>query len=98
MKKKISIITPTFNSSKTILDNLNSVSKQSYKNWEQIIVDNKSNDETLEIIRKKNNKKIKIVSKKDRGIYDAINKGIKLAKGEVISVCTQMIFIMIKMF
>ena len=86
MKKKISIITPTYNSSKTILDNLNSISKQSYKNWEQIIIDNKSNDETLDIIKKKNNKKIKIVSEKDKGIYDAINKGIKLAKGEVISV------------
>ena len=99
MKKKISIITPTFNSSRTILDNLNSVSNQSYKNWEQIIVDNKSNDETLEIIEKNNNKKIKIVSKKDRGIYDAINKGIKLAKGDSIyQFCIQMIFIMIKMF
>ena len=86
MKKKVSIITPTFNSSRTILDNLISVSNQTYKNWEQIIIDNKSNDETLSIIKKNNNKKTIIISEKDNGIYDAINKGIRIAKGEIISV------------
>lgn len=85
MKKKITIITPTFNSANTILANLTSIKNQSYQNFEHIIIDNKSNDQTLDIIRK-NNKKIKIISEKDKGVYDAINKGIKLAKGEIISI------------
>ena len=85
MKKKITIITPTFNSANTILANLTSIKNQSYQNFEHIIIDNKSNDQTLDII-KKNNKKIRIISEKDKGVYDAINKGIKLATGEIISI------------
>jgi len=83
---KISIITPTFNSQKTINENINSVLIQSYKNWEQIIIDNLSTDNTLSIIKKFNNDKIKIISEKDKGIYDAINKGILNATGEIISI------------
>ena len=64
MKKKVSIITPTFNSSRTILDNLISVSNQTYKNWEQIIIDNKSNDETLSIIKKNNIKNNNYIRKR----------------------------------
>ena len=86
MKKKITVITPTFNSANTILANLTSVKNQKYKNLEHIIIDNKSDDNTLNLIKKYNNKRIKIVSEKDNGIYDAINKGIKLAKGEIISI------------
>ena len=87
MKKKITVITPTFNSADTILDNLISVKNQKYKNLEHIIIDNKSVDGTLNLIKKHNDKRIKIVSERDNGIYDAINKGIKLAKGEIIPVC-----------
>ena len=86
MKKKITVITPTFNSANTILANLTSVKNQKYKNLEHIIIDNKSDDNTLNLIKKYNDKRIKIVSEKDNGIYDAINKGIKLAKGEIISI------------
>ena len=86
MKKKITVITPTFNSANTILANLTSVKNQKYKNLEHIIIDNKSGDNTLNLIKKYNDKRIKIVSEKDNGIYDAINKGIKLAKGEIISI------------
>ena len=82
---KISIITPTFNSQKTINENINSVLIQSYKNWEQIIIDNLSTDNTLSIIKKFNNDKIKIISEKDKGIFDAINKGIINSTGEIIS-------------
>ena len=85
-KLKISIITPTNNSAITISENLNSIFKQSYTNWELIIVDNLSTDRTLSIIKKKNKKKVKILSEKDNGIYDAINKGIKLASGDIISI------------
>ena len=86
MKKKITVITPTFNSANTILANLISVKNQKYKNLEHIIIDNKSVDGTLNLIKKQNDKRIKIVSEQDNGIYDAINKGIKLAKGEIISI------------
>jgi len=86
LKKKITIITPTFNSAKTILTNIASVKKQKYKNLEHIIIDNNSDDQTLDLIKKNSYKNIKIISEKDSGIYDAINKGIKLAKGEIISI------------
>jgi len=77
---KISIITPTFNSQETIEDNINSVINQEYDNWEQIIVDNLSEDKTLNIVSKFQNNKITIISEQDKGIYDAINKGISKAK------------------
>ena len=83
---KISIITPTFNSQETIEDNINSVINQEYDNWEQIIVDNLSEDKTLNIVSKFQNNKITIISEKDKGIYDAINKGISKAKGDIISI------------
>ena len=85
-KIKVSIITPTFNSGSTISSNLESVFKQSYKNWELIIVDNLSQDQTLNIIKRYDKKKIRVFSGKDRGIYDAINKGIKTAQGSIISI------------
>ena len=83
---KISIITPTFNSQETIEDNINSVIEQDYDNWEQIIVDNLSEDKTLDIVSKFQGNKITIISEKDKGIYDAINKGISKAKGDIISI------------
>jgi len=86
LKKKITIITPTFNSAKTILANLKSIKDQKYKNYEHIIIDNNSNDQTISLIKKNISNKIKIISEKDNGIYDAINKGIKLSKGEIISI------------
>ncbi len=86
MKKKITIITPTFNSAKTIVSNLKSVKGQKFKNFEQIIIDNNSKDNTKNLVKKNMNKKIRFISSKDKGVYDAINKGIKLAKGEIISI------------
>ena len=77
---KISIITPTFNSQETIEDNINSVIQQDHNNWEQIIVDNLSEDKTLNIVSKFQSTNITIISEKDKGIYDAINKGISKAK------------------
>ena len=83
---KISIITPTFNSQETIEDNINSVIQQDHNNWEQIIVDNLSEDKTLNIVSKFQSTNITVISEKDKGIYDAINKGISKAKGDVISI------------
>ena len=83
---KISIITPTFNSQKTIEENIKSVISQKFTNWEQIIIDNCSTDKTLEIVNQFKNQKIKIFSEKDKGIYDALNKGIKKSTGNIISI------------
>ena len=77
-----SIITATFNSSKSINKNIESLNKQKFRDFEQIIIDNLSNDKTLEIIKKKANYKLSIITKKDRGIYHAMNKGLMLAKGK----------------
>jgi len=83
---KITIITPTFNSEKTILRNLESVNNQSYKNIEHLFIDNKSSDLTLQIIEENSKKPHRIISEKDRGISDAFNKGIQLASGEIIGI------------
>jgi glycosyltransferase involved in cell wall biosynthesis len=80
---KISIITICFNAEKTIFKTLESVKKQSFNNIEHIIIDGASNDKTIEICKEYSNS-IKILSEPDKGIYDAFNKGIKLATGDVI--------------
>lgn len=81
---KISIITATYNSEKTIKHTLNSVLEQNYKNIEHIIVDGLSSDDTLNIIHQSSNNICKIISEKDKGIFDALNKGIAHASGDVI--------------
>lgn len=82
--KKISIVTASFRSESTILDTLKSVNMQTYENIEHIIVDGASNDKTLEIARSKGTRIAKIISERDNGIYDAYNKGLSLASGDVI--------------
>ena len=83
---KVSIITPTFNSAKTIQSNLDSIKTQSFKDYQLIIIDNNSQDETVEIIKKNNIKNIKFLIEEDLGIFDAINKGIRNSDNELISV------------
>lgn len=82
----VTIITVTFNSEKTILETLNSVMSQNYTNIEHIIVDGQSTDRTLQILKKYPFKNKKIISKKDRGAYDAMNVGIAVAKGDIITI------------
>ncbi len=80
----ISIITVVFNNVSHIQKTLNSIYSQKYKNYEIIIIDGGSTDGTLEIIKKNKKKISKWVSEKDKGIYDAFNKGMQLAKGDYI--------------
>ena len=83
---KISIITVCYNSAKTIEKTFQSVQSQTYKNIEYIVVDGMSSDPTSDIIE--NNKDIisKYVSESDKGLYDAMNKGIQLATGDIIGI------------
>lgn len=83
---KISIITVTYNSEKYLEECIKSTFNQDYRNIEYIIIDGSSKDNTLKIIEKNKEKITKTISEPDQGIYDAINKGINLATGEVIGV------------
>ena len=82
---KISIITITYNAIKVIEKTIQSVVKQKYDDIEYIIIDGGSTDGTIDIIKQYENKISLWISEPDKGIYDAMNKGIKLAKGEWIN-------------
>jgi len=81
---KISIITATFNCEETIVNCLDSIQAQGYEGLEHIVVDGGSTDKTLELIRAHPREVDHLISEPDKGIYDALNKGVRLATGEVI--------------
>jgi glycosyltransferase len=81
---KVSVVTVTYNSAETVEDTILSVVNQNYKNIEYIIIDGLSKDNTLEIVNKYIDKIALVISEKDNGIYDAINKGIMKATGDII--------------
>jgi glycosyltransferase involved in cell wall biosynthesis len=81
---KISIVTVCYNSAKTIADTLQSVRAQTYGNIEHIVIDGQSKDNTLEVVAASGRHVSMVVSEADKGIYDAMNKGIALAIGEII--------------
>ncbi len=81
---KISVITVVFNNEATIADTLQSVAAQDYSNLEYIVIDGLSKDRTLDRIKERKEIISKLISEKDTGIYDAMNKGIALATGEII--------------
>ncbi len=88
MNSLVSIVTVCLNSKNTIERTIKSVLSQTYPNIEYIIIDGKSIDGTVDIIKKYEecfNGNLTVVSEKDNGIYDAMNKGIRLARGEVIA-------------
>lgn len=86
MKPKISIITITYNSEKTLEETIKSVVSQGYENLEYLIIDGGSKDTTLDIVNKYRDKIAYVVSEPDKGISDAFNKGIKAATGEIIGI------------
>jgi len=83
---KVSIITITYNSAETIEDTIRSVLSQDYSDIEYIVVDGASKDSTLEIIERNRSSISKFVSERDKGIYDAMNKGVSMAPGDVIGI------------
>ncbi len=83
---KISIVTGTYNSQAYISDCVTSVHNQTYDNIEHIIIDGASSDATVNTIRDTPNKVSQLISENDNGIYDAMNKGLKLATGEVLGI------------
>ena len=86
---KVSIITATYNSVKTLKDTMESVLHQSYDDIEYIIVDGASTDGTLEIIKSYEQKfsgRLKYISEPDKGLYDAMNKGILMATGDIVGI------------
>ena len=86
---KVSIITVTYNSAATLRDTIDSVLNQTYLNIEYIVVDGLSNDHTIDIVKEYVSKfdgRMKFVSEQDKGIYDAMNKGIEMATGDVVGI------------
>jgi glycosyltransferase len=84
VSKKFSLITVCFNSEEYISHALGSVQKQSYKNIEHIIIDGNSSDHTIELIHSLRIKNSRVVSEPDESLYDAMNKGLHLATGDII--------------
>ncbi len=81
---KVSIITVTYNSEKTLRDTLELIELQTYKDIEYIIIDGGSTDNTLKLINEVSTRVTKCLSESDNGIYDALNKGINLSTGDII--------------
>lgn len=82
MNIDVSIICPTYNSERTIKKLIDSILSQTYLCYELIIIDGGSKDQTLSIINNYKSSRIRFISEKDKGIYDAMNKGVALSKGK----------------
>lgn len=86
---KISVITVTFNSGKTVKDTIESVLYQKYQDYEYLVIDGGSKDNTVDIIKEYEPKfegRMRWISEKDKGMYDGINKGIRMATGDVVGI------------
>ncbi len=79
---KLSIIIPTYNSASVLPKALDSIVGQTFTDWEVLVMDGVSTDDTLKVAQSYNDRRIRIYSEPDKGIYDAMNKGIKKARGE----------------
>lgn len=92
---KITIITVTFNSGETVRDTIESVLKQEYLNYEYLVIDGGSKDNTVDIVKEYEPQfggRMKWISEKDKGMYDGINKGIRMATGEVVGIINSDVF------
>ena len=85
MNPLVTIITPTFNSAATLRDTLESVYRQDYPAIEHILVDGGSSDDTLALASAFDGP-LRVISEPDQGLYDAMNKGLQLAKGDIVGV------------
>jgi glycosyltransferase involved in cell wall biosynthesis len=97
---KLSIITATYNSERTLRDTMESILSQTFQDLEYIIVDGASKDATLDIIREYEPRfqgKMRYVSEPDKGIYDAMNKGFAMATGDVIGILNSDDFLLLMM-
>ena len=83
---KISIITATYNSAATVRHTIESVLNQTYPDIEYIIIDGASKDDTLDIVNEYSDRIATVISERDKGIYDAMNKGVAAATGDVIGI------------
>lgn len=86
---KISVITVTYNSAATVRDTIESVLKQEYQDYEYLVIDGGSKDNTVDIIKEMEPKfegRMRWISEKDKGMYDGINKGIRMATGDVVGI------------
>ena len=79
---KLSIIIPTYNSASVLAKALDSIVKQNFTDWEVLVMDGVSTDNTIKVAQSYNDSRIHIFSEPDKGIYDAMNKGIEKAQGE----------------
>ncbi|MGL5637387.1 MAG: glycosyltransferase, partial [Bacteroidales bacterium] len=84
MKPLFSIITVTYNAGNLLIPTMDSISAQTYKDYEYIIVDGCSKDHTLSLIESRKREITTFLSEPDKGIYDAMNKALRLATGEYI--------------
>lgn len=88
--KKVSIVTTTFNSAENLRRIMKEIAAQDYKNIEYIIVDGASKDHTMEVIKEAERlfgDRLKWISEPDKGIYDALNKGFRMATGDILGCC-----------
>lgn len=85
-RMKVSVITVAYNSQRTIRDTIDSVVQQTYSSIEYIVIDGASTDETANIVRSYGNKISVFISEPDKGLYDAINKGIRCATGDIVGI------------
>ena len=86
---KISLITATYNSAETLRDTMQSVLNQTFKDLDYIIIDGGSKDNTLDIVMEFEPKfegRLRWVSERDKGIYDAMNKGVRMAQGDIVGI------------
>ncbi len=84
MNKTISIITVTYNAEKYVEPTIKSVLSQTFKDLEYLIIDGNSSDRTMEIVEKHKHNIDQVISEKDSGVYDAMNKGLKMAQGKYV--------------